>query len=459
MNDFAKLTVTSLDGTIHIKGILFENSNFFGLSEALESKFHDVDLSGLSKASWNGLLRLNQMLIDKSQKLGHAIPLRHVPFAIYKFVRMLPGFADHYLIREAELPFLMDGNVNCREKSAEALQLCHASDPEAGFFEFRGNELAMGRKPFFPGFYPQAMAQRSYRGVADFLLDYSHYSEAIFAVSSDLAEGLGTTIKRINAEMVRAREKSQAAFRLMNFAVPEKLWAELENASKDFDKSVDGFAGRIASVSDEIRNDLEGLGILFQASVQSYSDPGIDLIQKLAESTFKARSVTSVAEDLGVTAGGLFVYTEMMEKAQAFMAFLGEQELTAELIQQLIDLYGICDPMADEKEYLIENIQEIYKLAENEIFGLSTASQGCDLVRQIMEHRIREAEVMDDFLKNFGNDILVPENAAMLQSEVIQTIKKKLVTDQEKYALAFFVVTPEEAPKAASAQPGDMLMF
>jgi hypothetical protein len=148
-----------------------------------------------------------------------------------------------------------------------------------------------------------------------------------------------------------------------------------------------------------------------------------------------------------------------MERAQSFLTFLQSQDLNAEQIQQLIDIYGICDPMADEKEYLIENIQEIYKLAEQEISGLSTASQGCDLVRQIMEHRIREAEVLDEFLNNFGGDILVPENAAMLRSEIIQTIQKKLVTDQEKYALAFFVVVPEEEPKAASAQPGDMLMF
>jgi hypothetical protein len=286
-----------------------------------------------------------------------------------------------------------------------------------------------------------------------------HFSEAIFAVSSDLAEGLGASIKRIHAEMARARQRSEAAFRLMNFEVPETLWSELDAVSLSFDQTVDENAERIVAVSDEIRADLEKLGAAFQAAVQSYADPAVELLQALALSTFKAKALTSVAEDLGVSSGGLFAFAQLMERAQSFLTFLQSQDLNAEQIQQLIDIYGICDPMADEKEYLIENIQEIYKLAEQEISGLSTASQGCDLVRQIMEHRIREAEVLDEFLNNFGGDILVPENAAMLRSEIIQTIQKKLVTDQEKYALAFFVVVPEEEPKAASAQPGDMLMF
>jgi len=454
-----RLAATSLDGVIHIKGILFESSNFFGISEALGSTFQAVDLSGLVKASWNGLLKFNRLMADKSDKTGSRIVLANVPQTIYSYLRMLPDFEKHFQIREAELPLVQAGQVKPTVINAGELSGLFQKDREGAFFEISDGNYISGRRDFFPGFFEMSPSPRNYMGLADFMLDYSSYCATIFAISADLAEGLGDTIKRSHSELASILEKSRTGFKVTGLLESDPMWEELNTLSAGFVAQVDGHAARIVSVASDIRVGMEAFSVKFQNSVQTFEDPTPESLQAFAMNTMTAKTITAVAEDLGVTAGSLFAFTAITENAKKFLAQLEAADLTADQIQSLIDAFEIVDPMADEKDFLLPNIEEVFQNAEKEILGLSTASQGCDLIRQIMEHRIREAEVISGFVAAFGTDANTPENAAMLINDVINTIKKKLVTDQEKYALAFYISAPEDAPKPASAQPGDMLMF
>ena len=458
MQELVGFNVATSNGVLLLKGILFENANFYGLHEALGANIIAIDFAGLTKASWNGLLKLNDILSAKAAKTSSRIEIRNVPFSVYKFFRMLPGFESSYYVTSSELPKIIESQVSLTNFSNTDLMIDHEADREEAFFsKSRGKDL-LGRKLFFRGFFELSKEQRSYFLFADFILDYLLYSEAIFAVSADLAEGLGVTIKRSYCEAQRMTERSKQAFDLMGLPLKAGLSESLDSATKDFDTLIEAYSSKISSVATQIRLQIEAIAVEVQLLAQSYGEPSLSLLNRVVECVHTSKSITSVAEDLGTTAGELFGFAEVVEHGLKFIKHLEGKDLTAEQMQTLVDIYDISDPMADEKDYLIENIADMYSRSKKEVEGLSTTIQGCDLIRQIMEHRIKEADVLESYIGGFGNDLMSAAISEQFRGELIQTIKRKMVTDQEKYAFGYFIADyAAEAPP--SAQPGEILLF
>ncbi len=444
-------------GVIWLKGLLFENSNFYGFEEALEGEFEVIDFSQLTKASWNGLLKLNSMLSKKVRKSRSSVRVRGIPFAIYQYFRMLPSFQSNFRIENAELS---TGPGAYQLYSSQDLSADHELNKGDSYFSGAAFAQIVGRKIHFPGLVAPRSEVRSYKMLTDYLYDYLLFAETIFASSTDLAEGLCMTIRQVNADASRILEKSQLAFESMNFPYDRSFYSKLQKIGSGVDEKIDHYSSLITGVTDAIRVSLAHLSQKAQKSVQRADSYGSHQVKEITDSVLTAKTVTKVAEEFGVTAGELFLYAEVMTNGFSFVEFLKTQDLTQEQIKKLIHIYGITDPLADEKGSLFENIDEIYQGAARSVYGLSTTSQGCDLIRQILEHRIQEAEVMLTFVDRFAERLSEAEATTQFKKDVNDTIKRTMVTDQEKFAFAFFMVDefPTQA-KQESAHPGDILLF
>ncbi|RZA22934.1 MAG: hypothetical protein EOP10_14095 [Proteobacteria bacterium] len=458
MHEQVGFSATTSSGVIWLRGLLLENSNFYGLEEALSGDFETMDFSQLKKASWNGLLKLNGVLSKKVKKSGQAVNVRAIPFEIYRFFRMLPHFKSNFRIESAELS---TGSGKYQLYSSQELKADHESGQENAYFSGASFARIVGRKINFPGLVaPRSEEARSYRMLTDYLYDYLLFAETIFASSTDLAEGLGVTIRQVNTDASRILEKSRLAFESMNFSYDRSFYASLQKTVGGLDESINRYSSSITGVTNAVCNSLALLSQKAQKAVQSSEPYGQVHVKDIAENVLKAQTVTKVAEDLGVTAGELFLYAEVMTNGFSFAEHLKTQDLSHGQIAKLIDIYGITDPMADEKAVLLENIEQIYQGAARSVYALSTTSQGCDLIRQILEHRIEEAQVMLTFVERFKDRLCESDITAQFKKDVNDTIKRKMVTDQEKFAFAFFIADEYPASaKEASAYPGDVLLF
>src|SRR5690606_24378944 len=127
-----------------------------------------------------------------------------------------------------------------------------------------------------------------------------------------------------------------------------------------------------------------------------------------------------------------------------------------DLLARVRETLNIMDPLSDgswdeTKAAIFLRTQDIEQLVSN----LIVLTQGFDLLRQIIEHRIVEIETIEAYL-NRG----APCNELVsFTSDLHDRIRKKLVTDQEKLSVDAFIPDVLAEHGAEAHKPGEVLLF
>lgn len=111
------------------------------------------------------------------------------------------------------------------------------------------------------------------------------------------------------------------------------------------------------------------------------------------------------------------------------------------------------DSWSDTREIILTEIDEITKKIEQSGVTL----QALDLARQVLEHRVRESQhIQNEYQKQPWEEV---------KSRYLDLVVEKLVTDQEKFAFEFFInernskIGEPVGKKEQDTQPGDVLFF
>ncbi len=465
MSKSGKLSVTTENGTILLSGTFNESSNILGLKEALSSEFRTMDFRNLETMSWNGLLKLDGILKAKADSLSQKIVVDFMPAAIYRFYRMLPGFVDTYDVKKVEF---VGFDSQCDDRSAiiGADDFLLELNKNSRYLRKSESLSLPGRKDFYPGMTTAVKTIDQYSASFEFLLDYTLFSDTIVNLSIDLTKSLTDTIARIHDELRNAKLAIEKSFFETDlgkqFSFPAKFRPELTAVSNNVDCQLYETGDKIQKICLDVSKDIKKASNQIQITNSDQGETLSLIMNNYLSAINRVKGAATLAEDMGVSAGELFEYNDIFEAARKIIAELESIEMSDVQINEVISQFSIMDPMADEKEYLLDNLKSFFDGLEGDFNSLSVVSQGCDLLRQILEHRLKEATLTEDYLTNFGVDLFDSGNFPMFKADLLKTIKLKLVTDQEKISFSFFII--DDAPEVAevadeSAKPGDMMMF
>jgi hypothetical protein len=103
------------------------------------------------------------------------------------------------------------------------------------------------------------------------------------------------------------------------------------------------------------------------------------------------------------------------------------------------------------KEAIFARTQDIEDLVSN----LIVLTQGFDLLRQIIEHRLTEIEAIELYLDQGAPDAELES----FRQQLHDRIRRKLVTDQEKLSVDAFMPEMIEEHGNKAQKPGAILLF
>src|SRR4051812_26396941 len=178
------------------------------------------DCSQVEAASWNGLLRLDAYL----SKLTGQITLKHVPYLLFQYLRLLPNVGQKYILSDIELTLLGSSDASSPQQTrfmntAMLNTLAH-SDPKPFLYLEDGTQL-IGRDSFI---CPARFGNREYHQAAlksgwyqqnteqfDFWYDYVSFANITLALAMDLVHSQESTLAAFLKEIelgVNSIEKS-----------------------------------------------------------------------------------------------------------------------------------------------------------------------------------------------------------------------------------------------------------
>jgi hypothetical protein len=180
----------------------------------------------------------------------------------------------------------------------------------------------------------------------------------------------------------------------------------------------------------------------------------LDAVQNVRTIRQQLLETLQLIENGGTETFGLLV--SVPGKKRFDDAYEQAAEPSAAKIAALREIMDIMDPLSEgdwaaTKDAIFARTQDIEQLVSN----LVVLSQGFDLLRQIIEHRISEIEAVEAYLDQGAPD----GEWDAFRKELHDRIRRKLVTDQEKLSVDAFIPDVLEEHGEQAHKPGEVLLF
>ncbi len=456
MPDSKRFRALSQDGVIHLHGILDDASNLYGLTEALNSHSNSLDFGALESASWNGLIRLNHLLASQSTRPFH---LKNLPAPIFNILRMTSEFRDLYKLESFDL-WLFDeisGSVFTEHFTRGDTRLNTLLNNEAKDIQVR----LLGVKRHFPSLLESDGLEEPFHSptLRRLLIDYGFYSSVIFSLVRDTAINVTATV----SDKAKLLENQISSILKINklFAragLPEDLANKVPFELELIQVQASEIKGKILFCIDAVEKGLRELAIECLSQGKQHPRTATAIYQDFVKVTLSSHKVQDLAEDLGTTVGSILNVLDIVGAKSILSDYIRSGSLSNEDKELIIDSLSIMDPMADEDDTLASHVDEFFELIEKEAFQASSLAQSCDLMRQIVEHRLNETKIISEYISIFAPESLDEEHET-LELDVIAKIEAKMVTDQEKLARKHFLHERPGTVEKTSATPGEVLLF
>lgn len=170
-------------------------------------------------------------------------------------------------------------------------------------------------------------------------------------------------------------------------------------------------------------------------------------------------------ERIALTVGSCIPHTQGLREFRLFLENFSQNHaaLSVDALDAIKEAFCILDD-SDTLDEILPEILPDFTVMDQHIESYATAVQSFDLIRQILEHRIEECTQVEQLLACFDPAfppslrlVYDDETWFMLRDALYETIRKRLVTQQERVTARYFF--PDMPPKEAEADPGDMLFF
>ena len=168
---------------------------------------------------------------------------------------------------------------------------------------------------------------------------------------------------------------------------------------------------------------------------------------------------SGIIESHGSVSGDLLMSIDSFKHVEKDLA-QGLQNLPIEKLPEILEILGIMNPDAetDPKEAAQEIISEA-KMAENDLNSCILILQAFDLVRQTLENRAAELDLLMENLDSYKRDEV---HWTYVRDLIIDKFTSKFSTDQEKTTFSYYLSylsKPTDPSAADSSRSGDILLF
>lgn len=447
---------------MHLHGVMSDTTNFRVIDEMLKGCRY-FDCSQIITASWNGLVNFDKYL----REAGQEIVLTNIPKHIFNYLRLMPEVNTSYTLDQIELDVLDLSSEELATKnvyiSSEELKKL-ADDCSRSFLRINQKEELVGRNTFicpskFGTVCPQATASQSswYQAHSeefDFWYDYCNFSNITSYLALDLVESLSSTLCILLKELELGVESSIAAVRLIDSSVSLSLGDHVAKIIEELKGSCNELSEALEQTSKQGKQHLLEMQVLADDPKFTSSESLYNILRSFAKVVHSVDTVLPKIEEVGAKTGADISKLGVASLLRQVLDKVDDDAVDADTLEEIRDTLEIMDPLSedswpDTKEEFLLQIDSMDKAISDTIILV----QGFDLLRQIIEHRMAEADAIVEFL-----DQEAPKDWMQVREKVFELVGKTLVTDQEKYSCEFFI------PNAAAYQeekqsPGDVLLF
>ena len=447
---------------VHLHGVLTDTTNFRVIDEML-SGCRYFDCSQILNASWNGLVNFNRYLKNLDQR----ITLTNVPNHIFNYLRLMPDVNDGYGIEQVELDVIdLDAPEPTTKNvfvSTEKLKLL-ADECTRTFINLSHHEAIFGRNSFV---CPAKFGDRTVNAELghsswykenqeefDYWYDYCNFANVTSFLALDLVESLTSTLAIILKEIELNVRQSENALGMLSGEDRGHTADQIDAIIAYIRESCNELARVLQSSSMEGKSLLLKVQLLADADGDDQQEKLYAMVDSFAKVTVSMAAVLPKIEDVGANTGERISALGVSVALKQALAQIDDDAVSSELLEQVREELEIMDPLSedswpDTKEEFIAQIETIDRAISETVILV----QGFDLLRQILEHRLAEAEQILAYTKDPSQNFW-----ASVRDEVYKLVGKTLVTDQEKYSCEFFI--PEAAEHQEKKQaPGDVLLF
>ncbi|KAB8033327.1 hypothetical protein [Fluviispira multicolorata] len=427
------------DGTIsRLKGHLVDSTNLDDHKTFL-SKSKEISLQDLYSVSWLGLQRFYEMVF----KFPNKVLLSDIPPHVYRILLLLPSFGKKVGVKSFVIEVFKPNQDKKKismtiEKLVEIgkKQGCFASLPDGSRISGSLHHLC---RPFFNDFQiPHKNFSSKWciknEGICNFFYEYACFMRVTLEICSLAQESTARLIEE---------SLQQICMRISNLEFGVKTIDP--NFSDYKSRSLMSLMPHIHEVSKSVviglnlsSTTFEAVAETFEAIFLSERMVGSELFDQMEYFINFTDQLTPMArslEDVGVELGdNTLKYGEISSLRKAFETFSGK-DLSEKNISTLRRKLKMDQSINLNWEDTLKEIQNEFKLIQNELGRCIVALQGFDLVRQVLEHRVGEVEILKD---NFNAVRDKELNWEQLKERILIKIVDRLVTDQEKFSFAFF---------------------
>lgn len=436
------------NGVVRFHGCIGDTPDLAALDSILTSGSL-CDLGHLHYASWIGLRRLDDYLA------AHGLKVRwtRVSYSLFSMFRLLP-YCQKQTFVQVELPCVGQDSLH---EWVDLEKLNRSSDWSRAA---SGRVISIPLGELFPDEKPRREKAEldlgipeEMRRMASFWLRYASFSQTTLEMSLDLVRAAEFNLMQLLGDINCRLEAGEEAIRVLHPEVVPTLVVQVKALTRDTRAEF----GRLAQ---RLKSQFEGcegrLSLMVEQGLSGSPQGFADALKAYGHATRALEVVAQASEECGIAIGGRILSISGQNLLRE--TFQDLEDPGPESMARIRQAFAIMDFMSEDdwlasRELIKAEIATLDALMSRCVVTL----QGFDMMRQILEHRIREFKTLLEIPGVQGPEAIY---ATERRNEIVELIASQLVTDQEKAAFEFHL--PDSYTVHGNKQrqePGDVLLF
>jgi hypothetical protein len=452
MLDFS---VSATDGEILLKGHLRDTTDFKHFHSILREN-RCVNFSKIYSVSWLGLQRLLEFF--KSSNI--IIKAKNIPADVYAMCIVFPEFSENVQVESFEIDVLVNESL-CKKELHDMSNLKMRAEGGHLFLGFPNGSYALGLASHVfgdPSIDLRTLEEKSHQNLTEHHFWFSYISFTGF-VNDMCANSIKST-------SIVVEETLQAITRLV--ASSEAALKEIQpHSGESRARSLLGLLTSVQKATKQVTDGLMESRVPYLSLKKKYQtillnqriDPSrvlFDILKEFSEIGTTQRSLAKVLDFMGA---------QLVNKVISFGEMAGIVEIFQQidknsLPQNKVELAGrMLFPTDSRENYewsdIIGKVEADYQNVVASLEKCTIALQGYDLIRQVLEHRVSEAEMLHENLSSYSSGM---QSFDAIREKMLEMTCSKQVTDQEKLSFKFYF--PNESGSCSDClESGDINFF
>ncbi len=452
--------------TLYLTGVISETSSFASILPKLKECTH-INFSEVEQVSWIGLVRLDETVVSMNKRFT----LVCLTPAIHRMLRLLPGVQFRY---DFESFMLEIYNTQTLEQEPKPKEYSLGELRELCDNFSRGNLIHIEENLVLDGIRSELLPEEFLKPKPESfksLWCHAHKDESLFwsrfmhfwVSASELSvDMMNSRINDLDFIIIQMEKLLSPLQNIFEFSNPgeKNFQRDLDVIKEWLDEEGLTLKTKIEAILEECRKDnrrIKGFG-----DQESFFDGRriLGSIRSACESMLSSMNFLGDIETLGQEFAESLFDLNIPERLKWLIKEYDVTKLNTKqiaILQSTLDLPKKPKNKSEFAEIYTKYLQDALNELEEEINSCIVLFQGLDLLRQVLEHRRKEAEEILLILDMDSKE--KDQNWQQIEDDFIVKIKKLLVTDQEKYAFSFYFTHIDLEANDDSRAPGEMLLF